>query len=136
MRIQQVWRGYLTPCGEVTKAVARLLSLLWRGYQICGEITCGEVTLWRGDSQVTGDSPIFRCFFCGNLAIRLTLYKSGTGYSLHEAPETPDNTIHWPNAVVMLGHCLRRLANIISIKTLYGLITVFNQRHIFYLNTT
>ena len=60
MRIQQVWRGYLAPCGEVTKAVARLLSLLWRGYQICGEITCGEVTLWQGYSQVTGYSPIFR----------------------------------------------------------------------------
>ena len=52
---------YLAPCGEVTKAVASLLSFLWRGYQICGEITCGEVTLWRGYSQlVTGDSPIFR----------------------------------------------------------------------------
>ena len=28
--------------------MARLLSPLWRDYQICGEITCGEVTLWRG----------------------------------------------------------------------------------------
>ena len=53
MRIQQVWQGYLAPCGEVTKAVARLLSLLCRGYQICGEITCGEAILWRGYSQVT-----------------------------------------------------------------------------------
>ena len=50
----KLWRGYLTPCGEVTKAVARLLSFLWRGYQSCGEITCGEVTLWRGYSKVTG----------------------------------------------------------------------------------
>ena len=49
--VAKLWRGYLAPCGEVTKAVARLLSLLWRGYQICGAITCGEVTLWRG--QVT-----------------------------------------------------------------------------------
>ena len=56
----KLWRGYLAPCGEVTKAVARLLSLLWQGYQICGEITCGEVTLWRGYSQVTGDGPVFR----------------------------------------------------------------------------
>ena len=31
----------------------------------------------------------------------------------------------------MLGHCLRRLANIIPIKTLYGLITIFNHEHIF-----
>ena len=53
-----------------------------------------------------------------------------------QAPETPDNTIHWPNADVMLGHCLRRLANIIPIKTLYGLITIFNHEHIFYLNTS
>ena len=35
----------------------------------------------------------------------------------------------------MLGHCPRRLANIIPIKTLYGLITIFNHEHIFYLNT-
>ena len=48
----------------------------------------------------------------------------------------PDNMIHWPNADVMLGHCLRRLANIIPIKTLYGLITIFNHEHIFYLNTS
>ena len=58
--VAELWRSYLDPCGEVSKAVARLHSLLWRGYQICGEITCGEVTLWRGYSQVTGDSPIFR----------------------------------------------------------------------------
>ena len=32
------------------------------------------------------------------------------------APETPDNTIHWPNADVMLCHC-RRWANIIPIKS-------------------
>ena len=58
--VAKLWRGYLAQCGEVNKAVARLLSLLWQGYQICGEITCGEVTLWRGYSQATGDSPIFR----------------------------------------------------------------------------
>ena len=34
--VAKLWQGYLAPCGEVTKAVARLLSLLWRGYQICG----------------------------------------------------------------------------------------------------
>ena len=33
------------------------------------------------------------------------------------APETPDNTIHWPNVDVMLGHRLRRWANIIPNKT-------------------
>ena len=60
--------------------------------------------------------------FRGNPAVRPILYKSGTGYSLHQAPETPNNTIHWPDVDVMLGHCLRGLANIIPIKTLYGLI--------------
>ena len=30
----------------------------------------------------------------------------------------PDNTIHWPNAEVMMGHRLRRSANIIATKTL------------------
>ena len=34
------------------------------------------------------------------------------------APETPDNTIHCPNADVMLGHRLQRWANIIPTKTL------------------
>ena len=43
-----MWRGYSTPCGDVTKAVASLLSPMWPVYQICGEITCGKVTLWRG----------------------------------------------------------------------------------------
>ena len=63
--------------------------------------------------------------------------KSGTAYSLNiPAPETQDNTIHWHNAGVMLGHCLRRLANIILIKTLQALITIFNREGIFYLNTS
>ena len=75
-------------------------------------------------------------YFCGNLAVRPIIYKSGTGYFLHQVLETPDNAIHWPNADVMLGHCLRRLANIIQIKTVYGLITRFNHEHIFYLNTS
>ena len=34
------------------------------------------------------------------------------------AQETPDTTIHWPNADVMLGHRLRRWANLIPTKTL------------------
>ena len=75
--------------------------------------------VWRSDRMMSGQ-----------------FYFSGTGYYLHQAPETPDNTIHWPNADVMLGHCLRRLANIIPIKTLYGLITIFIHEHIFYLNTS
>ena len=35
MRIQQVWRGYSAPCGEVTKAVARLpVARLQSGYSL------------------------------------------------------------------------------------------------------
>ena len=33
------------------------------------------------------------------------------------APQTPDNTIHWPSADVMLGPCLRRWFSFIPIKT-------------------
>ena len=47
------------------------------------------------------------------------------------APETPDNTIHWPNADVILGHRLRRWVNIIPTKTFQGLITIFNRECIF-----
>ena len=50
------------------------------------------------------------------------------------APERQNNTIHWPNADVMLGHCLRRLANIIPTKTLQGLNHKYN-RDYFFLNT-
>ena len=90
-----------------------------------------KINLWRSDRMMSG-----QFYFCGNPGVRPILSKSGTGYSLHQAPETPDNTIHQPNADIMLGHCLRLLANIISIKTLYGLITIFNHEHIFYLNTS
>ena len=51
-------RLLLAPCGEVTKAVARSLSLLGRGYQICGEITCGEVPLPCGEVTVRLQSNI------------------------------------------------------------------------------
>ena len=40
-----------------------------------------------------------------------------------QAPEKPDNTIHSPNADVMLCHRLRRWANIIPTKTLKLLTT-------------
>ena len=43
------------------------------------------------------------------------------------APETPDNTIHWPNADVMPGHRLRRWANIITTKTLWVLNNRYNR---------
>ena len=47
------------------------------------------------------------------------------------APETPDNTIHWPEADVMLGHRLRGWTSIISTKTFRAPITIFNRECIF-----
>ena len=44
------------------------------------------------------------------------------------APETPDHMMHWPNADVMLGHPLRRWANIIPTKTLWAV----NHNYIFF----
>ena len=84
------------------------INLLHKKQRYCSK--CGAAIEWCRASFI----------FCANPTIRpnVTLYKSGTGYSLHQAPETPDNTIHRPNVDVMLGHCLRRLANIIPIKTL------------------
>ena len=46
------------------------------------------------------------------------------------APETPDITIHCPNADVMLGHRLRRCANIIPTKTLQALNHKYNREHL------
>ena len=47
-----------------------------------------------------GDCTVFSdCYF-----MRLTLSIP--------APETPDPTIHWPNADLMLGHRLRRCATL------------------------
>ena len=42
-----------------------------------------------------------------------------------------DNKIHWPNADVMLGHRLRRWANIIPTKTIWALNIIFNRECIF-----
>ena len=65
----KLWRGYSALCGEVTKAVAGLLSLLWRGYQICGEIRlsvarlpCGEVTVML-QSNISLESATFQLHF-------------------------------------------------------------------------
>ena len=40
------------------------------------------------------------------------------GDTFHPGARKTDHTIHWPNADVMLGHRLRRWANIIPTKTL------------------
>ena len=47
------------------------------------------------------------------------------------AAETPDNTIHWPNADVLLGHGLRRWVNIIPTKTLLALNHKYNRDYFF-----
>ena len=62
-----MWRGYVAPCGEVTKAVARLLAF-------CGEVTksvarlpvarlpCGEVTVML-QSNISLESATFQLHF-------------------------------------------------------------------------
>ena len=78
---------------------------------------------WPDIETVLGDCP---CFLSAAWGVTMWVTLS------NPAPETPDNTIHWPNDDVMLGHCLRRWANIIPIKTLEDLITVFNRECIFF----
>ena len=43
----------------------------------------------------------------------------------------PDNTIHWPNCEIMLGHRLRRWASSIPNKTLYALNHKYNREYFF-----
>ena len=55
------------------------------------------------------ETPLGDCtVFSDCCIIRVTLYIL--------APETPENTMHWPNADVMLGHLLQSWANIIPTK--------------------
>ena len=157
-----MWRGYQS-CGEVIQPSERRLPNLWRDYLWRGYLVARLQSGYRWQSNISLESATFQLHFGRALSSKIlwptkinllrqkqkyfskcgaaiewcwASFKSGTGYSLHQAPETPDNMIHWPNADVMLGHCLQRLVNIIPIKTLYGLITIFNHEHIFYLNTS
>ena len=85
-----------------------------------------QYSLLARHETALGDCTLFSdC--CKGVTMRVTLSIP--------APETPNNTIHWSNADAMLGHCLRRWANIIPIKTLLALITIFNRESIFFLNT-
>ena len=53
---------------------------------------------WHDIEKELGDCTVFSdC--CTGVTIQVTL--------TIPAPETPGNTIHWHNADVMLGHCLR-----------------------------
>ena len=42
--VVRLWRGYSAPCGEITKAMAKLL---W--HAVARLPICVEVTLWRGN---------------------------------------------------------------------------------------
>ena len=51
--VAKLWRGYLAPCGEVTKAVARLPV---------ARLPCGEVTV-RLQSNISLESATFQLHF-------------------------------------------------------------------------
>ena len=59
---------------------------------------------WPVIETALGDCTVF--YDCSIILVTLPIPE----------PETPDNTIHWPNADVMLSHRLRRWANIIQTK--------------------
>ena len=73
---------------------------------IAGSMPVNRIRLWPNIETELGD-----CLLFALTAIWVTLYAPKGHY--------PDNTIHWPNCEIMLGHvCLRRWANIIPTKTL------------------
>ena len=74
---------------------------------------------WPGIETALGDCTVF--FDCCIMRVTISI----------PAPETPENTIHWPNANVMLGHRLRRWANIIPTKTLQALNHKYNHEYFF-----
>ena len=49
----KLWRGYLAPCGEVTKSVARLPV---------ARLPCGEVTVML-QSNISSESAKFQLYF-------------------------------------------------------------------------
>ena len=73
--------------------------------QYCFNVDPQSSTLARHWNSIGGLYCIFWC------CIMLVTFKI-------PEPEKPDNRIYWTNADVMLGHRLRRLANIIPTKTL------------------
>ena len=84
--------GLLYTCANTwhsTKAVSMLTHSLCR---------------WPGIETALGIIPCFLLHYAGTLYI--------------PTPETPDDTIHWPNAAVMLGYRPRRWTNIIPTKIL------------------
>ena len=75
---------------------------------------------WPIIEKALGDCTVF-----SDCCIMLVTFKI-------PAPETPDNTIDWPNADVMLGHCLRRWASIIPIKALQALNHKYNREYYYF----
>ena len=72
---------------------------------IAGSMPVNRIRRWSNIETELGDCPVFAL-----TAIRVTLYPLKGHY--------PDNTIHWPNCEIMLGHRLRRWASIIPTKSL------------------
>ena len=71
---------------------------------IAGSMLVNHFQRWPNNETELGGCPVFTL-----TAIRVRFYPPKGHYS--------DNTIHWPNCEIMLGHHLRRLANIIPTKT-------------------
>ena len=75
---------------------------------------------WLVIETALGDCIIFSV----SCIMRVTLFV--------QVPETTDDTIHWPNSDVMLGHCLRRWANVIPAKTFWALNHKYKREYIFF----
>ena len=75
---------------------------------IAGSMPFNRIRRWPNIETGLGDCPVFAL-----TAIWVTLYAPKGHYQ--------DNTIHWPNCEIMLGHRLQRWANIIPTKTLKAL---------------
>ena len=72
---------------------------------IAGSMPVNRIRHWPSIETELGECPVFAL-----TAIRVTLYPTKGHYA--------DDTIHWPNCEIMLGHHLQRWANIIPTKTL------------------
>ena len=85
---------------------------------IAGSMLVNRIRRWPNNETELGDCPVFAL-----TAIRVTLYALKGHY--------PDNTIHWANCEIMLGHRLQRLANIITTKNRQALNHEYNREYIF-----
>ena len=72
---------------------------------IAGSMPVNRIRRWPNIETELGDFPVFAL-----TAIGVTLYPLKVHY--------PDNTIHWPNCEIMLGHRLRRWPTSFQLKAL------------------